>query len=96
MFSAILAFFQMFEWLPLVNLAIDVASGTMPETVPGLLYDVIQFLAGMVLFARFTNWLSEKSPWKWDDGPGKAFLGFATTALDFATNLSRGSLPAKK
>ncbi len=48
-------------------------------------YDVGQLIMGLHLLAKGLKIASLKTPWKWDDGPAKAFVGYTTTAMELVS-----------
>ena len=75
--------------VPVVDL---LSHGVSAEPLP-FLYDIGQAVGALQLIAqgavKLSRWvvkLSEATPWTWDDGPAKAAVGYATTALEYITD----------
>ena len=71
------------SYLPVADLF---SHGVSSEPFP-FLYDAGQAVGALHFVARGFVWLSEATPWKGDDGPAKAFLGWTTSAAEWVARL---------
>lgn len=77
--------------LPIIDL---VTHGMDASSTGGFMYDVAQAMIGIKLIATGADKLARATPWKWDDGPARGFLGFVTRVSAWVTGLA--STPKKK
>ncbi len=59
-------------------------------------YDVGQLILGLHLIAKGFKKISEATPYTWDDGVAKGFLGFTTTALEVVSKYMGADTKEKK
>lgn len=69
------------EYLPIVNLGLDLLNGSASTDRAALLYDVFQAIAGVYMLALALRWLAARTPWTWDDGPTRALVGYLIRGL---------------
>lgn len=76
---------------PIIDLVGDLIGGTAPTSTGGLIYDVSQFLGGMLVIAKGCNWIAERTPWEWDDRPALWLVLAIPRAIAWLADLSAGN-----
>lgn len=79
------------EYLPIINLALDLVNDSSPISTPAILYDVFQGMAAAYMAALGLRWLAARTPWTWDDGPTRALVGYLIRGLKALAELITAS-----
>ena len=85
----------MLEYIPIVDLLIDIYKGTQPESTGDLIWSVSQFLGGMGVVLKGAGWVASKTETTRDDEIVKQATGFVAKAIEWVGRLSIGSSPKK-
>ena len=88
-------FMMVLQNLPIIDLVGDLIGGSAPETTGGLIYDVSQFLGGLLAVAKIGSWMAERTAWEWDDGLFKWFVSSIPRAIAWLADLSAGNTRGK-